>query len=204
MAAPRRNGPGADLWAVERPASDRAKSRPRPHRRGGAAWQRTVEQETGRYRLAAETAPRAAQSFAWAPGADRAGGGEEETQARRQAGSGFVSGADQPRRGRFGVHAVAAFLGAPRSSLRPAGNGGDRKTVADARTDPCVSHRSSRLDCDCAGERAAPQRTCRLPRRGPLGHQSRLSRCEGLTDWLRTNAASRAFSSGYSCHAAIV
>ena len=92
----------------------------------------------------------AAQSFARPPGADRAGGGEEEAQARRQAGSRFLSGADQPGRRRVGIHAVAAFLGAPRSRQRSAGNGGYRKTVADARTDPCVSHRSSRLDCDHA------------------------------------------------------
>jgi DNA-binding transcriptional LysR family regulator len=136
--------------------------------------------------------------------ADRAGGGEEENQARRQTGGGFVSGAYKSGRGRVGVHAVAAFLGAPRSSLRPAGNGGDIKTVADARTDPCVSHRPSRLGCDCAGERTSSQRTCRLPRRGPLGHQARLSRCEGLADWLSTIWSSPAFSSGYSSHAAIV
>ena len=70
---------------------------------------------------------------------------------------------------------------------RPAGNGCDRKTGADARTDPCVSHRSSRLDCDCACERAAPRRTFRLPRRGPLGHQARLSRCRALAIGLEQN-----------------
>src|SRR5205085_3012845 len=105
----------------------------------------TVEQEPGRYRLASETETCAAQSFARAPGADRAGGGEEETEAGRQAGSGFVSGADQPRRGGVGVHAAAAVLGAPRSRQRPARNGRDRKTIADARIDACFSHRSSRL-----------------------------------------------------------
>ena len=62
----------------------------------------------------------AAQSFARAPGADRAGGGEEENQARRQAGSGFVSGAYKFGRRRLGIHAVAAFLGAQRSR-QPAG-----------------------------------------------------------------------------------
>src|SRR5947207_13947507 len=129
MAAPRRNGSGADLRAVERSASDGAKSRPRSHRRGGAARQRAVAQEAGRYRLASETKTCAAQSFARAPGADRAGGGEEETEARRQAGSRFLPGTDQPRRGRVGVHAVAAFLGSPCSTLRHAGNGSDIETV---------------------------------------------------------------------------
>ena len=40
-------------------------------------------------------------------------------------------------------------------------------------------------------DRASPRRTHRLPRRGPLGHQARLSRCQGLTDWLRTKRPGR-------------
>ena len=63
---------------LERPASDRAEPRPRSHRRGRSARQRPRAKEAGRYRLAAEAAARAAQSFARAPRADRAGGGEEE------------------------------------------------------------------------------------------------------------------------------
>ena len=92
----------------------------------------------------------------------------------------FVPRADEPGRGRPGILAAAAFIGTQRSRRRPARSGCDRETGAHARTDPCVSHRSSRLDCDHACERAASRRTRRLPRRGPLGHQARLSRCRAV------------------------
>ena len=45
MAAPRRDGSGADLRAVGRPASDRAEPRPRSHRGGGAARQRAARKK---------------------------------------------------------------------------------------------------------------------------------------------------------------
>ena len=95
-------------------------------------------------------------------------------------------------------------LEADRGRRRPAGDGRDRQTCADARTDRCLSHRPSRLDCHHARERDSPQRTRRLPRRGPLGHQARLSRRRAVGDWLRAKGRGAAFSSGHNSHATIV
>lgn len=72
-----------------------------------------LAQKAGRYRLAASAAAGPAQSFAWAPGVDRARGGEEEMEARRAAGSRFLPGPHQPGRRRAGIHAAAAVVGAP-------------------------------------------------------------------------------------------
>ena len=103
-------------------------------RRRRAARLRAGAEKAGRDRLAVATAAGAAKSFARAPGADRARGGEEENEARRPDRSGFLPGSHQPRRGRARIHAAAAFVGAQRSRGRPARNRRDRQTGSDART----------------------------------------------------------------------
>src|SRR6202000_2534508 len=82
MAAPWADGPCGYLRAFGRSASDGPESRPRSDRRRGTAWLRAGTEKADRDRLAAATETGFAESFAWAPDADRTGGGEEENEAQ--------------------------------------------------------------------------------------------------------------------------